>query len=70
MDEKGINPWSDVLDETRYRELFGYEKHPFSIHAEFGPAVLGDGVDGGVVALGAGHHGLGDGHDIPVLEGK
>ena len=30
MDEKGVNPWSDVLDETRYRELFGYEKHPFT----------------------------------------
>lgn len=30
LDEKGVNPYSDVLDEKRYRELFGYEKHPFT----------------------------------------
>ncbi len=30
MDEKGINPYSDVLTEDRYRELFGYTKHPFT----------------------------------------
>ena len=30
LDEKGINPYSDVLDFARYRELFGYEKHPFT----------------------------------------
>ena len=30
MDEKGVNPWSDVLSESRYRELFGYDKHPFT----------------------------------------
>lgn len=30
MDEKGVNPWSDVLTEKRYRELFGYEKHVFT----------------------------------------
>ncbi len=30
LDEKGINPWSDVLTEAQYRELFGYEKHPFT----------------------------------------
>ena len=30
LDEKGVNPWSDVLTEARYRELFGYEKHPFT----------------------------------------
>ena len=30
LDEKGINPYSDVLDLKRYRELFGYEKHPFT----------------------------------------
>ena len=23
MDEKGVNPWSDVLTEEKYRELFG-----------------------------------------------
>ena len=30
LDEKGINPYSDVLDLKRYRELFGYEKHRFT----------------------------------------
>lgn len=30
LDESGVNPWSDVLDEKRYRELFGYKKHPFT----------------------------------------
>ena len=30
LDEKGVNPYSDVLTEARYRELFGYEKHPFT----------------------------------------
>ena len=30
MDEKGVNPWSDVLTEEKYRELFGYPKHVFT----------------------------------------
>ena len=30
MDEKGVNPWSDVLTESQYRELFGYEKGSFT----------------------------------------
>ena len=30
LDEKGINPYSDVLDLKKYRELFGYEKHQFT----------------------------------------
>lgn len=30
MDEKGVNPWSDVLTEEKYRELFGYKKHTFT----------------------------------------
>ena len=30
LDEAGINPYSDVLDEKRYRELFGENKHPFT----------------------------------------
>ena len=30
LDEKGINPYIDVLDIKRYRELFGYEKHRFT----------------------------------------
>ena len=30
LDEKGINPYSDVLDLKKYRDLFGYEKHRFT----------------------------------------
>ena len=30
LDEKGVNPYTDVLDLKKYRELFGYEKHPFT----------------------------------------
>ncbi len=30
LDEKGVDPGSDVLTEARYRELFGYTKHPFT----------------------------------------
>ena len=30
LDEKGVNPYSDVLSLERYRELFGYQKHPFT----------------------------------------
>lgn len=30
VDEAGVNPYSDVLTEERYRELFGYSKHEFT----------------------------------------
>ena len=30
VDEAGINPYSDVLTEARYRELFGENKHEFT----------------------------------------
>lgn len=30
LDEAGINPYSDVLDVERYRELFGENKHRFT----------------------------------------
>ena len=30
LDEKGVNPYTDVLTEQKYRELFGYEKHRFT----------------------------------------
>ena len=30
IDEKGVNPYSDVLTLAKYRELFGYEKHRFT----------------------------------------
>lgn len=30
LDEKGINPWTDVLSESTYRTLFGEYKHHFT----------------------------------------
>ena len=30
LDEKGVNPWTDVLTEAKYRELFGTRKHSFT----------------------------------------
>ena len=30
LDEAGINPYSDVLSEEKYRELFGENLHPFT----------------------------------------
>ncbi len=30
LDEKGVNPYSDVLTLEKYRELFGQIKHPFT----------------------------------------
>ena len=30
LDEKGVNPYTDVLSLEKYRELFGYEKHRFT----------------------------------------
>ena len=31
LDEAGVNPYSDVLTEARYRELFGENLHPFTL---------------------------------------
>ena len=30
LDEKGIDPYNDVLTEQKYRDLFGIVKHPFT----------------------------------------
>ena len=30
LDEKGVDPYKDVLSLPKYRELFGYEKHTFT----------------------------------------
>ncbi|MBQ2811824.1 MAG: coenzyme F420-0:L-glutamate ligase [Clostridia bacterium] len=30
LDEKGVDPYKDVLSLEKYRELFGYEKHTFT----------------------------------------
>ncbi len=30
LDAAGVNPYSDVLSEEKYRELFGVNKHPFT----------------------------------------
>ncbi len=31
LDEAGVNPYSDVLTESKYRELFGENRHPFTM---------------------------------------
>jgi len=30
LDEKGVNPWTDVLNEQEFRSHFGYNKHTFT----------------------------------------
>ncbi len=30
LDEKGVNPWTDILTEKEFRDHFGYEKHLFT----------------------------------------
>ena len=30
LDEKKVNPYTDILTLEKYRELFGYNKHPFT----------------------------------------
>lgn len=30
LDAKGVDPWSDILTEAKYRELFGVKKHRFT----------------------------------------
>ena len=30
LDEKGVNPWSTIMDEAEYRRLFGSNPHPFT----------------------------------------
>lgn len=30
LDDKGVNPWTDVLNEKEFRDHFGYEKHLFT----------------------------------------
>ncbi|WP_414839424.1 coenzyme F420-0:L-glutamate ligase [Carnobacterium sp. TMP28] len=30
LDVKGVNPWTDVLTESEFREHFGYKKHEFT----------------------------------------
>src|SRR5690606_20106314 len=30
LDVKGINPWTDVLTEEKFRGYFGYNTHPFT----------------------------------------
>jgi F420-0:gamma-glutamyl ligase len=30
LDEKGVNPWSTIMDEAEYRRLFGKNPHPFT----------------------------------------
>ncbi|MGX6978354.1 coenzyme F420-0:L-glutamate ligase [Vagococcus elongatus] len=30
LDEKGVNPWTDVLTEKEFRDLFGFNQHRFT----------------------------------------
>ncbi|TCZ79907.1 F420-0--gamma-glutamyl ligase [Paenibacillus albiflavus] len=30
LDDKGVNPWTDVLSEQQFRDCFGYKKHTFT----------------------------------------
>lgn len=30
LDEKSVNPWTDVLSEKQFRDYFGYNKHTFT----------------------------------------
>jgi len=30
LDAKGVNPWTDVLTEAQFRDLFGHNKHTFT----------------------------------------
>lgn len=30
LDDKGVNPWTDVLTESEFRNHFGYKKHTFT----------------------------------------
>ncbi len=30
LDEKGLDPWTDVLTEEKFHELFGHVEHPFT----------------------------------------
>lgn len=30
LDEKGVNPWTDILTEKQFRDYFGYIKHTFT----------------------------------------
>lgn len=30
LDEKGVNPWTDVLTEKQFRDYFGFNKHTFT----------------------------------------
>lgn len=30
LDSRGVDPWSDALDEARFQELFGSVRHPFT----------------------------------------
>jgi F420-0:gamma-glutamyl ligase len=48
LDEKGVDPYRDVLDVKKYRELFGYEKHRFTgvDYVEYYESIIrGEGAD-------------------------
>ena len=52
IEASGVNPYSDVLDEQKYRELFGYNKHQFTgvDYVEFyGDLIKGMGAEAEII---------------------
>ena len=52
LDAAGVNPYSDVLSETQYRELFGENKHEFTgvdYVAYYGDVIRSCGADAEIV---------------------
>ncbi len=48
IDDAGVNPYSDVLDEAKYRELFGENKHEFTgvdYVQYYGDIIRGEGAE-------------------------
>ena len=52
LDEAGVNPYSDVLDEAKYRKLFGENLHPFTLVdyvKYYGDLILEEGAEAEII---------------------
>ena len=52
LDEAGVNPYSDVLTEAKYRELFGENRHPFTLVdyvQYYGDLIREEGAEVGII---------------------
>ncbi len=52
IDDAGVNPYSDVLDEAKYRELFGENKHEFTgvdYVKYYGDIIRGEGAEAEII---------------------